>query len=199
MRRIKTLIILLLAFTVWTNAQEVQVQLDEALSSYRSEDLENARFALQEALNEINKAVGNEILKALPTDMNGMNRVEEADDVTGISMGFASLFVHRSYKDENRQASIDILADSPMLMGVNTILSMSAFMSSDDNQKRIKLSGYKALLTRNEDESGQVSYDIQVPLSTSLLTFECTGFSEESDVLEMANRIPVDRIAELSD
>ncbi len=199
MRRIQVLIVIALIASVLTSAQDVQGRLDEALLSYRSEDLENARFSLQEALNEINMAVGKEILSVLPSEMNGMSKIEEGDDVTGMNMGFASLFVHRSYKDETRQASIDLISDSPMLTGVSAMLAMPAFMSSDENQKRVKVSGYKALLTRSESETGQVSYDIQVPLNSSLLSFECEGISNENEVLEMANSIPVDQIVKISE
>jgi len=199
MKRKIIIIAIALASTLLSEAQDVQVRLDEALASYRSEDLENARFSLQEALNEINIAVGNEILSLLPLEMSGMNRVEVEDDITGVNMGFASLFVHRSYQDENREASIDIISDSPMLAGVNTILAMPGFLTSDDGQERIKVGGYKALLTKNEDETGLVSYDVQVPLSLSLITFECQGIVDKNEVLEMANSIPVAQIAKISE
>jgi hypothetical protein len=181
------------------NAQDVQSRLDEALASYRQENLENARFALQEALNEINRVVGKEILAVLPSELNGMSMVEDADDATGVNIGFAGLFVHRSYKDEVHEASVDLVSDSPMLAGINTLLAMPGFMTSDPNQKRIKISNYKALMTRSEDEEGSVSYNVQVPLSSSLLTFQCSGFSDENEVVKMANTIPVDKIVKLSE
>jgi len=165
-------------------AQDVQSRLDEALMSYRQEDLDNARFSLQEALNEINRVVGKEIL---------------ADDVTGVNTGFAGLFVHRSYKDETREASVDLISDSPMLTGINTILAMPGFMTSDPNQKRIKVGNYKALMTRSTSEEGPVSYDVQIPLSSSLLTFQCSGFDDENEVVKMVNTIPVDKILSISE
>jgi len=179
-------------------AQNVQVRLDDALASYRSEDLENARFSLQEALNEINQAVGKEILNALPSEMKGMSKVDEADNVTGVNLGFAGLFVSRSYRDDNREASIDLISDSPMMAGLNTILAMPAFVSSDDNQKRIKVSGYKALLSWDTKEDGKMSYDLQIPLNNSLLTFQCSGMDNENEVLDMADMIPVKQIVDIS-
>jgi hypothetical protein len=170
------------------------------MSSYSSEDLENARFALQEALNEINIAVGQEILAALPEEMNGLSKVESADDVTGMNVGFAALFVHRSYRNESQEASIDLVSDSPIMASVNTILAMPGFMTADENQKRVKISNYKALLTRSEnEETGVVSWDLQVPLQSSLLTFNCKGFTDENEVIQMANSIPVRQIVEISE
>jgi hypothetical protein len=75
---------------------------------------------------------------------------------------------------------------------------MPGFMTSDENQKRIKIEGYKALLTRNADNEGTVSYDLQMPFSGSLLTFQCTGIEDENEVIGMANSIPVDEIVTIA-
>lgn len=198
----KKLIILTVAFFAipgtFIQAQEVTASLDEALSSYKSDNLEDTRFALQGALREINQAIGREILAILPDEMNGMSKVEAGDDVTGVNTGFAGLFISRAYTAENRDASIEIVSDSPLLAGINTILAMPGFMTSDENQKRIKIEGYKALLTRNTDNEGMVSYDLQMPFSGSLLTFQCTGIEDENEVIGMANRIPVDEIVSIA-
>ncbi len=86
MKKILTLLTVAV-FTVpgaFINAQDVTASLDEALSSYKSDNLEDARFALQGALNGINQAIGKEILAILPDEMNGMSKVEEGDNVTGV-------------------------------------------------------------------------------------------------------------------
>jgi hypothetical protein len=114
-------------------------------------------------------------------------------------MGFAGLYVNRSYTGENKNASIEIVGDSPMMAGINALLSMPAFMSSDPNQKRIKVSNYKALLTKSADDQGVTSYEIQLPFSSSLLTFRCTGVQNENEVVGMINTLPVDKIAKLAD
>ncbi len=197
-------ILILLTVAVFTfqgafiNAQEVTASLDDALSSYKSDNLEDARFALQGALNGINQAIGKEILAILPDEMNGMSKIETGDDVTGVNIGFAGLFISRSYTAEDRNASIEIVSDSPLLAGINTILAMPGFMTSDENQKRIKIEGYKALLTMNTDSEGMVSYDLQMPFSGSLLSFQCEGIEDENEVIGMANRIPVDEIVAIT-
>src|SRR5512136_2858556 len=122
------------------NAQDVNGQLNTATSSYASGDLENARFSLQEALNGVNQAIGQDILKLLPTTLGGMEVIASADNVTGTNMGFAGLYVNRDYqKDTVRDASLEIISDSPMLATVNSILAMSTMFVSDPNQKRIKV------------------------------------------------------------
>jgi hypothetical protein len=191
-------VLLILIPGIILQAQDVQARLDEASSSYESGNLENARFALQEALNELNQVIGKEILDLLPAEMNGMAKVEESDNVTG-SAGFAGLYVNRSYAlDTTASSSIEIVSDSPMLASINAMMTMPAFMSSDPNQKRVKIGNYKALLTKDTDDQGMVSYDIQLPFGSSLLTFSTEGIDDEDQVIDMVNSLPIEEIVELT-
>jgi len=180
-------------------SQDIQTKLDAANSSYQSGDLENARFALQEALNLINQAIGQEILELLPASLGGMDKTTDGDNVTGTNMGFAGLYVSRSYGSGNKNASVEIVGDSPLMTGINALMALPSVMSSDPNQKRIKVGTYKALQTKSTDDQGNVSYDIQLPLTNTLLTIKCSGVQNESEVTLMANTLPIDKIAKLSE
>lgn len=190
--------LILFASLSFVQAQDVTTNLNTAGSAYSSGDLENARFALQEALNGINQAIGQEILSKLPVDLEEMNYVESSDNVTGTNMGFAGLYVERAYKGETSDASLTIISDSPMMAGISSLLTMSVFMASNPDQKRIKVDGYKALLTRNADEEGNVSYDCQLPFGNSLLTFTTHGITEEKTVIRMMEAIPVAEIVKIA-
>ncbi len=191
-------IILLMSGASFLQAQDVQAKLDEARSAYASGNLENTRFALEEALNGINQAIGNEILALLPATLNGMAVQEGQDQVTGTNLGFAGLYVNRYYGNEERNASVEIVSDSPLLAGINSLLALPVIMNNDPNQKRIKLGNYKALMTRNTDETGRVSWDIQMPFGSSLLTFTCAGFDNENEVTGMAGSLPMEKIVQLA-
>jgi hypothetical protein len=199
----KILFAITVALTLLSGAklfsQDVQANLDAARSSYQSGDLESTRFALQEALNMVNQAIGQEILGLLPASFGGMEKTPDGDNVTGTNMGFAGLFVSRSYGSGNKNASVEIVGDSPLMRGINALLTMPSFMSSDPNQKRIKIGSYKALQTKSTDEQGVVSWDIQLPLTNTLLTIKCTGVQNESEVTGMANTLPIDKIAKLAE
>jgi hypothetical protein len=172
--------------------------LDDAGASYGQGDLENARFALQEALNGINQAIGKDILDQMPESIGSMHKVETSDNVTGTNMGFAGLYVNRDYKDETGELNFQIISDSPMLSAISSMLSMSVFMAADPNQKRIKLDGYKALMTRNENENGDVSFDVQLPFGDSLMTFAIQGVSSDDEVEDLLEVIPVSEIIEIA-
>ena len=189
---------ILFAAVEFMQAQEVTANLNEASSAYQSGDLENARFALQEALNGINQAIGQEIINKLPLKLGEMNSVEDSDNVTNTNMGFAGLYVERDYKGETSEASFTIISDSPMIAAISSLLTMSVFTATSPDQKRIKVDGYKALLTRNEGDEGNVSYDCQLPFGNSLMTLTTHGISEEKAVIGMMESIPVAEIVKIS-
>ena len=189
--------VLLLGINV--TAQDVQEKLKEAQTSYSSGDLENARFALQQALQGINQAIGKDILALLPDNLGGMNKIEANDNVTGVTAGFAGLFVNRNYKGEIKEASVQIMSDSPMIAAINAMLAMPSFINSDPNQKRIKIENYKALLTKNVNDQGVVSYNVQMPFGSSMFTFSSTGISEENEVTALLKSIPVDKIVKTAE
>src|SRR3972149_53878 len=180
--------------------QDFEGKLTEAKTAYNNGNLDDARFALQQALNEVNVAIGKEILLVLPKDMGGLNYREKEDNISGANIGFAGLYVSRAFSDaKNDTASIVIISDSPLLAGINAILNMPAIMTSGDpNQKRIKVDGYKALLQKNDPGDGKISWEVQVPFNNSLLTFHFEGGKTESEITALANTIPVSKIANLA-
>lgn len=195
MKRLMTLFLLVILFSgIQIQAQDVKSKLDEASASYRSGDLENARFALQQALQAINQAIGEEILGFLPDEMGKMKKVETSDNSTGMSAGYAGLFVSREYSGENCTGSLQIISDSPLVSGINALLALPTFMTGDPNQKRIKIGGYKALLNKSTDDQGIVSYQMQLPFGSSLLTFNSSGISGETEITQMLDTLPMEKI-----
>jgi len=192
--------LILMIFNSGIQAQEISPKLDEALNAYKVGNLDDARFALEQALVEIDITIGKIILEKLPKELNNMPYQPDKDDVTGTSSNFAGLFVNRFYGDTIKSAEIQIISDSPLLGGINAILAMPAILTgSDPNQKRIKVGGYKGLMQRNEDTTGgTVSYDIQIPFEKSLLTFSCRGIDNENEIIRMVNLVPVSEIVKIA-
>ena len=192
MKKIIFILSIVLMVALQARSQEVPVLLDEAAGAYKNGNLEDARFALQQALNGINQAIGRDILEMLPQQLGDMNAVAESDNVTGLNTGFAGLFVSRHYKGEVNHAEVEIMSDSPFLASINMLLSMPVFLASDPNQKRIKIDGQKALLTKTPAQEEQlVNYDVQLVFGNTLFTFTVTGIEDENQVTDMLDKIPV--------
>ena len=176
-------------------AQDVNAKLDEAKVAYNSGNHEDARFALQQSLAELDKIVGAEILKLLPEELGGIDADIENDNVTG-GMGFTGVYVDRQYTQESLYISIQIITDSPFLAMVNTALTNPLLASmGDGSQKVIKLDGYKALMESEEDVESPI-YKFQIPVSNSLITIETEGYSDD-EALEIANALDYRSIVSL--
>ena len=198
MRNIAAIIAITLLINFHTYAQEVTASLNDARSSYTAGNLDDARFALEETLRQIDQAIGKEILEKLPASISGMNYRQEDDNVVGTSLGFVGLFVNRDYYSDTQSASIEIIGDSPLMAGLNALLAMPAMMTGNDpNQKRIKVQGYKSLLQKSTGEDGSESYSIQIPGNSTLITVNCNNMNENAAVA-LANAIPVAEIFKLS-
>lgn len=187
-----------LFFSMGIQAQEFAAKLGEAQSSYNSGDLENTRFTLQQSLQLINQEIGNEILKMLPDEIGGMKKTVADDNVSGISAGSAGLFVHRDYKAETKDASVEIISDSPLMAGINALLSLPVFFSSDPNQKRIKIKNYKALMTKSVSDNNILSYTVNMPFGNSMLVVKTNGVPDEKELTAICESLPIEKIVPLA-
>lgn len=192
-----TIILSFMLFPLSLTAQEVGNQLNDAHRAYNSGNLHEARAALRQAIYEIDISIGREILKLLPESIEQMHFNKAEDNVA--SAGIAGIIVNRSYANEDRsqQASLDIISDSPMLAGINSLLALPMF-GSDPNQKRIRIGSRRALLEKSEDDNGVISWNVHLPMGSTLLTFNWAGTESEKDVTDFMNTLPVDEIVRLT-
>lgn len=193
MRKLGLLIIFnLMVFSLL--AQDLNSKLDEAKVAYNGGNMEEARFALEQSLAELDKIVGAEILKLLPGELNGISYDETSDNVAGAA-GMGGIFVERDYPGESSSVNIQVITDSPFLAIVNTALTNPLIATmSGGNQKVIKLDGYKTLFENKEGE--EENYMFQVPVSNSLITIETFGISER-DAMTIASSLDIRSMASL--
>ncbi len=192
----KKIIVLLAVTFIGLNltAQELESKLNEARTAYNGGNHEEARFALEQSLAELDKIIGQEILKLLPGEVNGLTADQNNDNVTG-GAGIAGIFVERDYPGEEKGVNIQVITDSPFLAMVNTALTNPLIATmSGGNQKVIKLDGYKSLFEDKEEEVE--TFVFQIPVSNSLITIETMGFSE-NEAMSIANSFQIKSIAQL--
>jgi hypothetical protein len=86
------------------------------------------------------------------------------------------------------------------MSSINTILSMPLIggMMRDENQKVIKIQGYKSLLNKIVDsDTGKTNYELQVPMNNTLLTVKMDDTSEQ-EIAAVANGLQLSKIAQLA-
>jgi len=193
-----SIFILLITCSMASIAQDFDKNIASAKTAYSSGDLENTRFALEQALHELDIVIGKEILKQLPTQLGAAKYNEKDDNVTGGSGIATGLFVHWSYGEQGNN-SIDVINNSPMISSINAILAIPFIGNSGDGtQKVVKIQGYKAVLNKNENETtGKTGYTLQIPMNNTLFTIEMDD-TNESEIQSLANTIPLSKIAQMA-
>ena len=189
------ILLVLAAFSA--TAQDFDKNLATAKSSYGSGDLENARFAMEQMLRDLDMAIGKEILKMLPAQIGAMKANDKEDNLTGGAGYVGGLFVHRTYGTSPKSGQIEIINNSPMINSIQMILTTPVLggMMRDENQKQIKVQGYKSLLTKNvNSETAKTNYELQIPMNNTLVTIKMDE-SNEADITAAANAIPLAKIA----
>lgn len=196
----KRIIIILFAVCSAMNvlAQDFAKDMATAKTAYDAGKLEETHFALQQAMQEIDLIVGKEVLKLLPPKMDSLT-INTKDDNVSANAGFVGTTIHRSYGKFTKKADLSIISNSPMVSMLNTFLNspMLGGMAGDANTKTVKVHGYKARLERKPGSAEDKNdYELQVPLGSSLITFavdDCT----DTEIMAMANTIPLPQIAKL--
>lgn len=194
-----TLFLLLIITSMAARSQDFDKQMATAKTAYASGDLENSRFALEQALHELDVVIGKEILKLLPTKLGPLSYIEKEDNVTGGAGVASGLFVHRVYGTQDNKATLDIINNSPLIASVNAILAIPFIgNSADGSQKVVKVQGYKSVLNKRENEAtGKMGYTLQIPMNNTLFTLEMDDTSE-SGIQAIANEIQLSKISQMA-
>jgi hypothetical protein len=194
MKKIFFLSIVCCSATLFAGAQEFNKQLATARTAYKAGKLDDSRFAMQQMLQELDMMTGRAILKVLPATLNSQAIKKDKDEVSGAS-GFTGIVVHREY-GTTKPVELEIITNSPMLAAINGLLSLP-FIANNADQKVIRINGYKALVQKVDGETeGTANYEVQLPLTNSLLTLKAPGYAQD-DVVKMANALPVAEIVKL--
>jgi len=197
----KQIIIILLTvfFAMNISAQDFTKDMATAKAAYNAGKLEESHFALQQAMQEIDLIVGKEVLKLLPPKMDSLT-VNAKDDNVSANAGFVGTTIHRSYGKFTKKADLSIISNSPMVAMLNTFLNsplLGGMATGDGNTKTVKVHGYKARLEKKPGNTeGKNDYELQVPLGSALITFTVDDCSD-TEIMAMANTIPLPQIAKL--
>ena len=181
------------------SAQDFDKNVATARSSYASGDLENTRFALEQALHELDVVIGKEIMKMLPTALGSIQYNAQQDNVTGGAGMATGLFVSRSYGTHPASGRIDIINNSPLITSINAMLAIPFVgNSADGTQKVVKVQGYKGVLNKNvNEETGKTGYTLQVPMNNTLFTLEMDD-TNENEIQALAGNVPLSKIAQMA-
>jgi hypothetical protein len=180
------------------SAQDFKNYVAAAKTSYKAGKLEEAHFALQQTLQQLDITIGKEVIKLLPEAMDTLKAIVKEDNVTG-NVSFVGATIHRAYGAGAKKAQIEIVNNSPLLGTLNAFLTspLLAGLGSDGKSKVLKIQGFKSRLTKEDNTNGALpAYNLEIPLSNALISLHVSN-AGENEVLSFANSLPLDKIAKL--
>jgi hypothetical protein len=110
------------------------------------------------------------------------------------------LYVQRHYGALPKRASIEIINNSPLINTLQAFLTMPMIggMMRDENQKLVKIQGYKSQLNKTLDaETNKTDYELMIPINNTLVTVRMDD-ANEGEITAFANSIPLQKIAQIA-
>lgn len=197
--------ILLIASVLILNVIKVYAQdefgkrLSEARTAFAANKLGDARFAMQQMMQEIDINIGKSILKSLPLKVENWSVNTANDHVSGAS-GFFGVVVHRDYGTIDSAGApfyVEVINNSPVLVGLNALLSLPV-MVNGDGRKVVKVAGYKALIETSSNDFGPTGgHALQIPVGSTLITLNLNKGTQDQ-LQKIAESLPIAEIAKLS-
>lgn len=176
---------------------DVNSNLSEAESAYKSRKYGQARYAVQQAMLGVEMQIGEKVLKSLPESVDKLPKVEGEDQLTASGHGWAGLTIRRVYREGDRQVTATVANNSGLIAGLNMMMANAGYAQStggQQNWKQTKVKGHKAVIEYDE-YSG---YKLSVPLGQSSLVFwEGINIESEQEMMKIAESFDIDSLKDL--
>lgn len=176
---------------------DVKQNLSDAETSYKTGSYGEARYAVQQAMLGVEMEIGKKVLETMPQSVSGLEKVQEADQVTSSGYGWAGLTIQREYLKDDKELRTTVANNSAWMSAVNMYMANGGYSQTtngEQNWKQTKVKGHKAII-EYDDNTG---YKLSVPLGqTSLIVWEGVNFASEQDMMAAASSFDIDGIKKM--
>lgn len=172
---------------------DVLKNIKETELAFNARNYGSAKYAARQAMLGIEMEIGHNILKSLPSSVDGLSVVTDNDKVTSMSYGFVGLTMERVYQGDKKELKVSIGNNSAWLSAASMMLSSSAYATSnqEDGYKQTTFKGYRSIL-QYDDASG---YTLSVPFGqSSIFVLNGINYASESDMMNAANNFDIENI-----
>lgn len=179
------------------------VFVKEAQDFYAEKKYKEAMLSLQDAINELNAVMAGDLAKSLPTEINGLKAVPDGASTSGMGMMGGGMTITQRYEHPSKKENsgdVNIIANSPMIQAMAMYINNPAMMGQ--GYKSVRVGTQRAILKSEMEDfyddngaSKQIrSTELQIPLTSTMITLNLKGFASEADELAFANKIGIDKI-----
>lgn len=178
---------------------QAEAFIKEAQDFLAKKEYKQAQMSLQDAINDINLLLAQQVAESLPAEINGLKADGESEvNTAGMGMIGGGLQITKRYRNESKEgndAEVQIMANSPLLSTLNMYLTNPGMMGSD--YKSVRVGTNRAILkaeTADNDGVKTRSTEIQIPLGQTLFMVRTNGFATEQEEIAFANKLDLAKI-----
>lgn len=176
------------------SAQDFKKNISQAQTHYSTGKLQDAHFALQQMMQDLDITIGKEVVKLFPLRLDTLSAIPKQQEVVGSSQ-FTGVTIEKNYGSTAKQATLSVVINSPLLISLNAYITspLIAGFGADPNTRIVKVGSYKARLTKEPEED---QYKLEIPMTNALLTLTVSK-THEAEVLAWAGNLPLEKMASL--
>ncbi|MBE0662954.1 MAG: hypothetical protein IH597_10870 [Bacteroidales bacterium] len=172
---------------------DVNQYIADADEAYANKSYSEAKAAARQAIWGVEIEIGNNILKSLPDNVEGLKAVPEEDRVTSTGVGFVGLVIERVYQGkDDMELRVNIGNDAALLGMAGMYMVSGMYQSTDEtNQKQIRFKDHNATISYDDYDG----YSLGVPFGqSSIFVVKGANFETEAQFMAAANHFDIDRI-----
>jgi len=199
MKNITLFILACLACLQVSAQSQAEAFIKEAQEFLVKKDYKQAQLSLQDAINDINTLLAKQVAESLPAEINGLKKEGEAEVNTaamGMIGGGMQITQHYSNpKNEDNDAEVQIIANSPLMSMMSMYLTNPSMMGSE--YKSVRVGTNRAILKSETQDNGSKKIrntEVQIPLTQTLITIQANGFATEKDELDFAMKLDLAKV-----
>lgn len=163
-------------------ADEIEDTISAALEAYRAGDLARTREELDYAAQLVSQLKAQGLSAFLPEPMAGW--IRSMQDAQSAAMFGGGLFAGADYEKDGETVSIQLIADSPIIMGMSAIFANPALMAAQGRVKRI---GRERVLIQDDQITGIVANRIMIQITGSAPENVKLAYLEAIDLRALAD------------
>lgn len=172
---------------------DIESNLNSSETAFKANKFSESRFALQQAILGVELRIGQEILKSMPDEVNGLPKVTEKDKVASSGWGWNGLMINREYQKGDKYLGVAVQDFSYLgpVWGMYLNGSTTVQENNEQKMKNIMVKGNKGVISYDANKG----YTVVVMLTQgSALAWEGVNFASEQEMLDAVNKFDIDKI-----
>jgi hypothetical protein len=164
-------------------------------SSFKANKYSESRYALQQAILGVELKIGQEILKSMPEELQGMPKIPESDKVASGGWGWTGLTINREYQKGDKFMGVSIQDFSYLgpawAMYFNGSMMNTQMENNEQKMKNIMVKGNKGVISFDASKG----YTVVVMLTQgSALVWDGVNYASEQEMMDAVNFFDIDKI-----